>query len=499
LLKPSSSGACVGRRLEVEGTASFDIYVYPREREADVSGDFTRPDFTRPDFIRPVTFALILAASALLFGAVTPLTLAIVPVLLTGLILLRRDFLSAVPWRLTGIFTLGVVAVAVIAAVQLALPGRLAGAPADIPTPQHVGPWRWFDRTQFLETLMFSASVLLAFALGLGFGKRRSSARTFLRAFVLISAALVLASFSLFVMEPDLLLLVKRTAYLGNYTHGFINRNTAASYLVLCVLVTLALLVRAAQQLEPLTTNGRGNAIEHLLRHVTLKMLPELLALGLFLQALGHTGSRAGMVLGIASVGLFFLIAFLKQFRARGAIRSLLILLVAVAVAAATAWLWQGGGRFAAEGFRSPERWPVYAALARMVADHPLFGIGLGAFPSVFPAYRPASIFTEWSWDRAHNTPLQLMIEGGIPFASVVLALWLFAGYTLAANVARHVERYALPLAGLCAWVSVSVHSLVDFPLQVHGNAICYAAIIGVALSGSTARPDSGKTNRALG
>jgi hypothetical protein len=108
-----------------------------------------------------------------------------------------------------------------------------------------------------------------------------------------------------------------------------------------------------------------------------------------------------------------------------------------------------------------------------LLRDHPFFGIGRGAFESVFPVYRlvPGNlVFT-----HAENFPAQWASEWGLPvtLAAFVAFAWAFAPKRLG------VDRSAVA-AG--AWMGVAVlllQNLFDLALEVPAICIAAAATLG--------------------
>lgn len=108
-----------------------------------------------------------------------------------------------------------------------------------------------------------------------------------------------------------------------------------------------------------------------------------------------------------------------------------------------------------------------------MVRDHALFGVGRGAFESVFPAYRVTSgnnVFT-----HPENFVAQWVVEWGAPVALIALASlgWALAPRRLGAR------RSALA-AG--AWMGVGallLQNLVDLALEIPAVCIGAAAVLG--------------------
>ena len=67
----------------------------------------------------------------------------------------------------------------------------------------------------------------------------------------------------------------------------------------------------------------------------------------------------------------------------------------------------------------------IYASGVDLAERNWLLGTGLGTFRRALTPFRPDDIPIWGIWDRAHNTLLEIAIEMGIPFATVVFVeLW---------------------------------------------------------------------------
>ncbi len=67
-------------------------------------------------------------------------------------------------------------------------------------------------------------------------------------------------------------------------------------------------------------------------------------------------------------------------------------------------------------------RLEYWRAALRLVAERPLLGVGLDNFGRHYPRVRPPGA---WAVQRAHNTPLQLASDGGLPLLFGWAALWV--------------------------------------------------------------------------
>lgn len=85
------------------------------------------------------------------------------------------------------------------------------------------------------------------------------------------------------------------------------------------------------------------------------------------------------------------------------------------------------GSRFVpSSGGPLGDRWTLWSTSARLIADHPLFGVGAGGYADAVTAYRDASWWTVFdpgvTVDSAHSLPLDAAAIGGIPLVLVLLA-----------------------------------------------------------------------------
>ena len=199
---------------------------------------------------------------------------------------------------------------------------------------------------------------------------------------------------------------------------------------------------------------GRLGRIDHRLGAALLALLVFTLVL---------TASRTGIV-GVALLALWGLLD--RRLTRPQRVRLLAAPLVyALAWAGLAAWAQLGAQRFGgaerlAEGDLSASRFGIWANTLALIRDQPWTGVGFGEFNfawslTPFPD-RPTAFF-----DHAHNLPLHLAVELGLPLATGVLGLLglaLWQGW----------RRSAGDTGARCAWLMVlmiGLHSLLEYPL----------------------------------
>jgi O-antigen ligase len=117
-----------------------------------------------------------------------------------------------------------------------------------------------------------------------------------------------------------------------------------------------------------------------------------------------------------------------------------------------------------------------------MVRDFPLFGVGLGAWPELFPHYsRPP-----WSpvfYRETHNDYVQLLAETGL--IGFALAAWIAALVVrqLAENLLTRDHQHWFLLVALCGGlIAMAFHEAFDFSLRVPANALLVVLFLALAL-----------------
>lgn len=118
--------------------------------------------------------------------------------------------------------------------------------------------------------------------------------------------------------------------------------------------------------------------------------------------------------------------------------------------------------------------------LAAIQQNLPL-GSGYGTFDIVYPSVEPDAAVSNAFINHAHNEPLELVLEGGVPAALALLAYLGLLVWRL--NTARHSR---IKLASLCAIGFILVHSLVDYPLRTSAIVAIFALLNAVYCASDT-------------
>lgn len=340
------------------------------------------------------------------------------------------------------------------------------------------------DPDSTVLAVMRFATCAACFWVALQLARSRRRARRLVQAVAIIGFLYALYGVIAFEFFPNNLLWLKKIDYVDSVSSTFVNRNSYATYAALGLICALSLAVHrfTEQRSESLPATRQAAAL-----------IAQMTGLGGFWivvaggvgVALVMTGSRGGIMATLLGLLAFALLTLLHGRRnAVGA--GFALLLTGVTIAAA---FFSYGDLFASrlnnQGFISDERVAAFSLTWRSILDAPWFGFGDGAFQSVFPIYRDASISPVGVWDKAHNTYLETLQGLGAPAALMLFtALALLWGRCVHAALSRRASATA-PLAASVATVAVGLHALVDFSLQIQAVALTFTALLGAGVAQS--------------
>ncbi|MBM3642841.1 MAG: O-antigen ligase family protein [Alphaproteobacteria bacterium] len=350
-------------------------------------------------------------------------------------------------------------------------------------------------RTLLMKIVAYGGIFLMA----LHFGRDRHLARLIYVAVALSAAGYALYGLIEFFGGWRKILWFDKTEYPGSLTSTFVNRNSYATYAGLGVVAALGPLLQEARRL----VTGRGTWLR-LVQNLSLEASPTfflLLAavlLGIFAVVL--TGSRGGFM--ATAFGLFVFMVLMVALRDIG-VRQFVAVLV-LAVASIFGFLALGGGslvnRLSTEQYEA--RVDLFDVARLAAAERPLVGHGLAGFPAAFNRANDGSAVFDNSWvDLAHNSYLELVIEGGmIGLIGSLALLGLTVGLMLQ-GVFTRARGTSFAIAGLAACALVGAHAMIDFSVQMPAVAATFMLLVGAAagqsLPGALARTNQNRNDAA--
>ena len=116
-------------------------------------------------------------------------------------------------------------------------------------------------------------------------------------------------------------------------------------------------------------------------------------------------------------------------------------------------------------------------------------GVGFGNFVKAYQIYeKPDMIFRQFV-NHAHNDYLEIVIEGGI-LSAVLILIYLF----MIAQIALSKGVDVIQRAAFIAIIFILIHSTVDYPLRTLGLSTTFAFLNGILFYGGLRRRSRGKT-----
>ena len=213
--------------------------------------------------------------------------------------------------------------------------------------------------------------------------------------------------------------------------------------------------------------------------------------------------SKSGLVAALG--GLFVMGALGLGIRMRPRYRWLAIAGLAAMVLLALVFLSPGqvingiGSGVFADDATGEGRFPIWADTLRMIADYPIFGVGLGGYQDAFFKYQTAIVDRVSAY--AHNDYLELLAELGI-FGFLLLAafiLLIFRKVVGAATRGPDANIRYLALGCVGGMAAIGLHSLTDFNMYIPANAFVFAWIAGIAAGLPSASGRAVQTEAAEG
>lgn len=199
----------------------------------------------------------------------------------------------------------------------------------------------------------------------------------------------------------------------------------------------------------------------------------------LLLGGLLFSASRAGLGATVVSGGALAALMLRGRWRSRPdlvrifVVVSVLVALIVLAIAGNTI---VNKALYASDG---ADRVKIWLASLQAIRMSPWLGWGLGGFADVYGLVQPPSMPV--ANDLAHSTPLETVVEVGIPMALIGFAIVLIPyGISLyGAIIRRRAHRY-LPAAAFGVATVPILHSMVDFSLQMPAIGFVVSAVLGM-------------------
>jgi len=436
-----------------------------------------------------VVLALVLVATVLNFGGVSPLAYSLMEIVLFAALLallIRRTWQGKPPlrvsmWPLLFAVWSGLQLVPLpVDLVRWLQPARFQGPAASLVTPAwltlsiypHATLLLWVRYLAYLSAFILAANLF------------DSRTRSSLLVRTLIGIGLVEAVYGSveYLMGWEQIFTYSKQYYTGMATGTYINHNHFAGALEM----TLPFLAGSVFYYFRLWQENRRKAYSQGTQGAPagFQAIVYIFLLITMLVALVLSQSRGG-ILG-ALVSLLF-IALLAQLRVRR--KTWLLGLLAFMGLAVGYGLWIGLGtvlqRFESlshgtQEFDIATRLSFAKDALGIIRDYPWTGTGLGTFVVAFRHYQ--TNFTTLFIDHPHNDYVEFAAEAGLVGAALLFLPMAYLLVRMIATFLSDPRRYrpSVLLGCIGALLALLLHSVMDFNLQIPANALMLAVVLGI-------------------
>ncbi|RLA19257.1 MAG: hypothetical protein DRQ62_12155 [Gammaproteobacteria bacterium] len=327
------------------------------------------------------------------------------------------------------------------------------------------------------QAFVKSVAYVLFFALTLLFVRSRVELKWL--GYAIVASGLIQALYGIFMVLSGLELgfFMEKSGFRDVVTGTFINRNSLANFLTLCMTVGIGLLL---SQLN----NGGGGSWRVIFRSTLSWLLSGKMRLRFVLiimaVALVMTHSRMGnaafflslLIAGVASI-------ILSKRSPRSAVILLTSLVVLdLLVIGSMVGMDKVVERMEQTSAESVNRDEVALDMLNYWDDYRWSGSGLGSYYTTYPSYR-SEVVSDSFYNHAHNDYLEMFAEVGI-IGVTLLGLFVLATLWAVFRVLwrRHdpwCRGFAFSaLMSICA---ILIHATVDFNLQIPANSAFFMVI----------------------
>lgn len=273
--------------------------------------------------------------------------------------------------------------------------------------------------------------------------------------------------------------LVPKQSYLGTATGTFINRNHLAGFLEMSLALGIGLVLADIYR-------GRKRSLHKLVKDSLDALLSPKFALrvglAIMVVALLLTRSRMGNIAFFISLPVCAITMMALQRRLHKGAIIFFVSLFVVDIALVGEWFGfdELAERVQSTSLERENRDELALDTIAVFGDNLISGTGAGTYFVNFPAYQTRGVTPYYS--HAHNDYLEFASTFGL-LGFIPLSLFVLASMANSLRVlAKRRNRLARGLAfgSLMATVSILIHSLSDFNLQIPANALLFIVVLAM-------------------
>ncbi len=249
----------------------------------------------------------------------------------------------------------------------------------------------------------------------------------------------------------------------------FVNRNNAASYLLLCLAGSFGL--------RQLVSERDANRL----------WLIVDIATGAIAAGVVSTASRGGIIALVMGLGAFLVSVSQSRIRAYSIRRTLVVMGVLCSLGGLQAAIF----RFRAIDMTASDRGRIehWSHMLPAIQDFFVWGSGLGTYQDISPAYEPSNLWFVNADNQFLEFYLELGILGTFP---ILLAGALMSGFLMELRTKR--GHSSVSRCGYCIllfiFVSQFTHACFDFGITIPSNLFLLATLTGAVISSGLRREE---------
>ena len=339
------------------------------------------------------------------------------------------------------------------------------------------------------HTLKQGLELLSYFLLGFLIIKTVTERRQIIRIFsVLIAMGVFEAFYGMFELynKNPRILFYKKIHYLDSVTGTFVNQNHLSGFLEMIIPLTIGLIIARINLFSLRGMRWRRKLLQLSEKGLSTNMFISL-SIIIMAVAIIFSRSRSGIFLLIFTLLLFFELTTLYLGRSEEQKKWIKNFLKVVFLFITFISLYIGIGamveRFALDKFLQEER-PIYwKNTIGIFADYPLFGTGLGTFPSLYPDMEEGGRLVRIG--HAHNDYLEYLSELGLIGMILLLGgiLYMVINSFLVWRERKHPEMKGLALGGIISIICIMLHSITDFNLHIPANMLLFSVVLSLTVT----------------
>jgi O-antigen ligase len=277
----------------------------------------------------------------------------------------------------------------------------------------------------------------------------------------------------------------------GSPFGSFINRNHFAGWMVMTLPVVLGYACAVFQTSKRPRGSGGWRHVLPWLATVDANRFVLLTVASLVMgMSLAFTESRSG----VASFGVALVVlgCFVLRRMTTGVMRWALVAGFSVLLIGSLGWagIDRTVDRFGRAPAELEGRSSAWRDTQRIIADFPVFGTGLGTYAQAMLLYQTSG--REVMYAEAHNDYIQLAAEGGllvgIPAVVMIGMIVLTIGRRLRSGDDDPMTAW-IRIGSVAGLVGIAAQSVVEFSLQMPGNAAMFVLLLALALHRPSRRP----------